>query len=109
MSAAKRRELRERKKLEAVVKAPGCAARDLVLDVACWGPIDWDEAKMSSLGGSRTDPANAQPLCRGHHEWSHRNPVKAERLGIKVGSGGSSDWLGAKSFLADELRRRVAG
>lgn len=59
-----------------------CQARDLVLDVACWGPLDGHEPLTRARGGDPYDVNQIVTVCRGHHEWIDREQDKAHALGL---------------------------
>lgn len=61
-----------------------CQAKDLVPEVRCWGPLDVDEIEGRGVNpGGHLDPDNVQVLCRGHHDWKHAHPARAEELGLR--------------------------
>ena len=47
---------------------------------------DLHEPKFRSRLGSITDPENAIPVCREHHDWIHAHPLEAHELGLAVNS-----------------------
>lgn len=51
-------------------------------DIHIGRAVDWDERRPRSVGGSATDPANRQDLCRPCHDWKGAHPVKAAGLGL---------------------------
>lgn len=44
-------------------------------------PLDCDERLSRARGGSITDPANMQLLCRPCHDWKHTHDVEAQAQG----------------------------
>ncbi len=87
MSPKRRGQTRRRREVrEAALARAGycCEAADLVLDVACAGPLDVDEVEARGVNpGGHLDLENTQVLCRAHHEWRHAHPEKAEALGLR--------------------------
>ena len=75
---ARRRQVRE----EVLARDGGCVARTTVLSVACIGPVDVHEVLTRARGGDPLDPDNCVSLCRAHHDWTHREPLKATALGL---------------------------
>ena len=55
---------------------------ELVQAGECWGPLDVHEPGHRSQGADPTDPDAAILLCRGHHDFAHREPRLAKGLGI---------------------------
>ena len=82
---AKRRRPVRRATVEEVVRTTGnyCHAAELVPEVKCWGPLDPDEWKLRSAGGSTLDASNVQMICRAHHDWKHREPIVAAERGLR--------------------------
>jgi len=49
--------------------------------------VDIHEPLTRARGGSILDPANTVAVCRACHDWIHRHPESATRLGLLKGSG----------------------
>lgn len=82
-SEKRKRERPTRAKVAAAAKARGCAGRELVPEVACWGPLDADEiVSRGRRPGGHLDPDNVWGLCRGHHEWKGLHPDEAHARGL---------------------------
>ena len=55
---------------------------ELVQAGECWGPLDVHEPGHRSQGADPTSPEACILLCRGHHDFAHREPRLAKGLGI---------------------------
>ena len=62
----------------------GCVAAGLVVDVACWGPLDGHEPiARSAWRAGYLEVDNVVTLCRAHHDWTHAHPDEATALGLR--------------------------
>lgn len=59
-----------------------CIAADLVVDVACDGPLDGHEPPSRARGGDPLNPDHIVTLCAQHHGWCHSHPYEARQLGL---------------------------
>lgn len=85
MSDKRRKELNKRTQVrEEVLERDGytCTAKEILPEIACWGPLDVDEIIGRGRGGDWLDVDNCQVLCRAHHMWKHDNPARALELGL---------------------------
>jgi len=77
-----KKEAAARRKMLAKHPSDLCAAAQAVPEVMCYGPLDPHEPLTRARGGSTTDPANLQWICRPHHDWIHYHPEDAYDLGL---------------------------
>lgn len=66
-----------------------CQAANLVLDVACGGPLDVHEPMTRArFPGMKAwlDVDKALLICREHHDWTDQHPKEAAALGLLVPS-----------------------
>jgi hypothetical protein len=104
MSAKRRAELTERKRVRQLVlerdggcmfrawwhryldrrttTAPGLPESQLPPAYCDHGPLEVHELLSRARGGSITDPTNCVALCHTHHQWVTTHPAAAATIGL---------------------------